>query len=157
MADQAIRVVRDWKAATRKSFIIADGITVYEGMLCGVEGGYLNHWADGASDVFAGLLLNGESRADTGVLIGETSDSIPPRAWVNMEPIILTGLSSVGNTPTQAKVGDYVYCGTSNPDDMTLESSGRNHPIGWLCDFRSATDVDVCIFGINLHLVQAIA
>ena len=150
-------------SATRKtapapatlSLQIADGVTVYAGMLVGIEGGFANHWADGANDVFAGILLNGDDRAGDGVLLGETSDTPPPRCRVQ------TGITlmhqSIGGSPAQANVGDLVYCGTSNPADMTLTASGRNHPIGWMSDYRAATDVDVTLFTPSTMLAQATA
>jgi hypothetical protein len=71
--------------------------------------------------------------------------------------VVLMHLDSVGDTPSQAKVGDLVYCGTSNTDDMTLDSTGRTHPIGILWFYRSATDVDVKLFTPAEMLVQATA
>jgi hypothetical protein len=126
-------------------------------MLCALEGGYINHWADGANDVFAGVLLGGDDRAGDGVLTGNTSDTPPPEARVDVSGVTLMHLSGVGDTPTQAKVGDLVYCGTSNVADITLSATGRNHPIGYMSRFRSATDVDVTLFTPAEMLAQATA
>lgn len=136
---------------------IANGITMYHGMLVGLEGGYANHWADGANDVFAGLCVGGDARANDGVLTGNTSDTPPPEAHVDTSGLILEHMDSVAGTPAQAKVGDLVYCGSSNIDDLTLNSSGRNHPIGILWRYRSATDVDVKLFTPQGMLAQATA
>jgi hypothetical protein len=136
---------------------MADGITLFHGMLVGIESGYLNHWADGANDVFAGILILGDDRAWDGVLTGETSDTLVPQASVDTSGLILEHLASLGGTPTQAKVGDYVYSATSNPDDLTLDNTSRNHPVGFLCYYRSATDCDVQLFSIGEHLAQVLA
>jgi len=159
MADQSTKVVRKTRDSEgRDAFPIADGVTVYEGMLCGLEAGYINHWADGANDVFLGVVLGGKDRGGDGILLGETSDTPPPEAWVDTSGVILQHLDSVGGTPTQAKVGDLVYSLTSNPDDMTLTAvTANNHPIGILWRFRSATDVDVKLFTPAEMLAQATA
>jgi hypothetical protein len=122
-----------------------------------MEAGYLNHWADGANDVFAGIMLGGDDRAGDGILIGETDDTPDPHGFVDTSGVVLMHLDSVGDTPTQAKVGDLVYCSTSNTDDMTLESSGATHPIGYMIRFRTATDVDVQLFTPAEMLAQATA
>lgn len=129
----------------------------YAGQLVGLEGGYANHWADGANDVFAGILLRADDADHDGVFQGNTSLTPIPECTVDTSGVVLMHLDSVGDTPTQAKVGDYVYCGTSNIDDITLDSSGRNHPIGILLRYRSATDVDVQLFSLAEHAAQAIA
>jgi len=157
MADVTARATRrSHPAGGVMSAPIADGVTVYEGMLVALEAGYANHWADGANDVFAGVLLGGDDRANDGILLGETADSPVPEARIDISGVTLMHLDILG-TPTQAVVGDLVYCGTSNPADMTTNSSGRTHPIGWLSRFRSATDVDVTLFTPSEMLAQATA
>lgn len=160
MADLAAHtIIKTRPRAGRDSFVIADTITLYVGALVGLEGGYLNHWADGANDVFMGVVLGGDDRGKDGILLGETSDVPPPEARVNTEGVVLMHLDSVAaqTTLSEANLGDLVYCGTSNTDDMTLVSSGRNHPIGWIVRFRSATDVDVQLFTPSEMLAQATA
>ena len=157
MADLAASTVHKTQPrAGRHSFPIANGVTVYEGQLVGIEGGYANHWADGANDIFAGILLRGDDPNTDGTLLGDTTASPIPEATVDTSGVTLMHLS-IGGTATQAKVGDYVYCGTSNVTDMTLNSSGRTHPIGIMTRYRSATDVDVTLFSMMDHAVQAIA
>lgn len=160
MADQAVKVVRKTRdSAGRDSFIIANGVTVYEGQFASIESGYLNHWADGASDVFLGVVLGGDDRAKDGVLTGNTSDSPPPEARVDTSGVILMHLSSVAGqtTLTQANVGAPVYCTTSNPDDLTTVSSGATNPVGFIYRFRSATDIDVKLFSVGEFMAQRIA
>jgi len=157
MTDLAAKKV--WKTRPRSgrdSFPIANGVTAYEGMLVGIEGGYANHWADGANDIFAGICLRGDDRAKDGVLTGNTSDTPPPELTVDTSGVVLMHMVIAG-TPTQAKVGDYVYSADSNPTSITLNSSGRTHPIGIMSRYRSATDVDVTLFSMMDHAVQAIA
>jgi len=164
MADLAAHLVLETKPGPtvpgQLSAPIADAVTLYAGALVGLEGGYANHWADGANDVFAGIVVNGDIDASTtNVYLG---DITPAAGLVTPEVSIATGvtlmhLDSVGDTPTQAKVGDLVYCNTSNVADMTLNASGMTHPIGWLSRFRSATDVDVTLFTPSEMLAQATA
>lgn len=158
MADAAAAVNVDRRDPGVSAYPIANGVTVYEGMLASLEGGYLNHWADGANDVFVGPVEGGGvGLADETILLGDTGATPVPEARVDERGLILMHLDSVGDTPTQAKVGDLVYCSSSNPDDMTLDSTGRTHPIGWLKRFRLATDVDVHLFTPSEMLAQATA
>lgn len=158
MSDVAAKVVHKTSPrAGRMSLPMANTITLYEGMLVSMEGGYANHWADGATDVFAGIVLGGDDRASDGVLTGATGDSPPPECRIDISGVTLMHLASVGDTPSQAKVGDLVYCSTSNVEDMTLESSGYTHPIGYLSRFTSTTDVSVTLFTPAEMLAQATA
>lgn len=129
----------------RDSFQIANGVTLYSGALVSLEGGYLNHWADGSDDVFMGVLLGGDLNTSNAI-VGDTSATPVPEAWVDTSGATLMHLDSVGDTPSQAKVGDDVYCSTSNTDDITLSATGANYPIGYLSKFRSTTDVDVTLY-----------
>jgi hypothetical protein len=144
------------------SFVIADGVTLYKKTLVSLEGGYLNHWADGANDQFAGVLKDGDIRDyTTGAITGETSDSPPPEGYVYTDGVTLMHLDSVlgpdGGNVGQDDVGKFVYCSTSNPDDLTLVSTGATHPVGILKRFRSATDVDVKLFSMMEAAAQRLA
>jgi hypothetical protein len=142
----------------RSAYPIADGVTLFEGALVGLEGGYLNHWADGANDVFVGIVLGDALGVSPGAaLTGDTSGTPVPEARVDDSGVTLLGLDSVDGTPTAAKVGDVVYCTTSNTDDLTLTAGALNHPVGFMSAFRSATDVDVTLFTTAEHLAQATA
>src|SRR5210317_817122 len=142
----------------RSAYPIANGVTLYEGALVGLEGGYLNHWADGANDVFVGIVLGDALGVSPGAaLTGDTSGTPVPEARVDDSGVTLLGLDSVDGTPTAAKVGDVVYCTTSNTDDLTLTAGALNHPVGFMSAFRSATDVDVTLFTTAEHLAQATA
>lgn len=147
-ADYPLQAQGDYEIFTA---IIADAVTLYHGALVGIEGGYANHWADGAADTFGGYVLGGDTTLvnDQPALLG---DITPPTgrtaARVRIaEGAILTGLKGLlgpgGGAVVQADVGKPVYCPTSNPEDMTMVVTGANHVIGVLDDFRSATDVDV--------------
>lgn len=149
MADAAAKRVHDTAPrSVSKSFPIADGVTVFEGMLAQLESGYLNHWDETGS--FLGIVLGGQSRANDGTLLGETSDTPPPEAYVDVSGVTLRHLDSVAGTPTQAKVGDLVYSADSDTDNLTLTDT-TNPPVGWLSRFRSATDVDVTLFTPEEH------
>lgn len=146
-------------SAGRDSFKIRDNEVIYEGGLVGLDAttGLVEAWADGASDVFCGLALGGDDRAGDGVLTGEISDAHPPEARVDTSGVVLMHLDSVAGQGALAEAdqGALVYCGTDNTDDLTIVSSGRNHPIGFILRFRSTTDVDVKLFSMAEHLAQA--
>lgn len=154
MSDLAAHVTHETRPSSgRDAWVITDGETVYIGQLCSLQDGLLNHWADGANDVFVGPLLGGDDNAGSapGVITGDTdrvstNQEPPPEGWVDTSGVTLMHLDSVADTPTQAKQGNLIYCGTSNTDDMTLNSSGRTNAIGWMVRRRSATDVDVRLF-----------
>lgn len=148
MADQAANVVhKTQNRGGTNAYPIANGVTLYPGTLVSLEGGYLNHWADGANDVLIGVVAGDAIGISPGsALTGDTSASVVPEARVDESGVTLMHLDSVGGTPTQAKVGDYVYGATSNSDDLTLDATGATNPVGYLSRFRSATDVDVTLF-----------
>lgn len=140
------------------SYPIANGVTLYPGALVSLEGGYLNHYADGANDVFVGIVLGDAlGISPGGALTGDTSASPVPEARVDQSGVTLMHLDSVGNITDQTDVGDVVYCGTSNTDDMTTDSTARTHPIGYVAAVRSTTDVDVTLFTPAEMLAQATA
>jgi hypothetical protein len=159
MADLAASTIHKTQPRSGyNAYPIADGITLYPGALVALEGGYLNHYADGATDVFVGIVLgDAVGISPGGALTGDTTASPVPEARVDQSGVTLMHLASVAGTPTQAKVGDLVYCSTSNTDDMTLTEVGRTHPVGYLSKFRSATDVDVTLFTPAEMLAQATA
>jgi len=150
MADRTTtKIIETRPRSGRDSYPIADGVTVAAGSLVQLEAGYLNHFDDdAANDVFVGIVIGGVDRAGDGILIGETDDSPDPHAYVDTSGVTLMHLDSVGGTPTQAKVGDLVYTPDSDTDSLTLDNStvAYTSPVGWMCRFRSATDVDVQLF-----------
>lgn len=142
-------------ASTEGRYVIADGVTLYTHALVGLEGGFLNHWADGANDRFAGLFITGDARATAGVFIGETGDAIPPEGRVRTDGVTLMHLASVEGITGWVDTGKAVYCSTSNVTDMTIQSSGKTHVIGYVERFRSTTDVDVRLFSIGEAIAHA--
>jgi len=148
MADLSANVIHKTRGSTRQSAPIANGVTLYEGALVGWEGGYANHWADGANDVFAGIVLGaGIGIAPGAALLGNTSATPIPEVQIDTSGVTLMHLDSIDGTPTQAKVGDIVYGVSSNTDDLDLTAvTANNTPVGWLSYFRSATDSDVTLF-----------
>lgn len=160
MADLAASVVHKTQARGRNAAQIANGVTLYEGALVGLEAGYLNHWADGANDVFWGVLLGpGIGLAVGAALTGNTSATPPPEGQVDTSGVVLMHLDSVAGqvATTIANQGDLVYCATSNTDDMTLVASGHTHPIGWISRWRATDDIDVQLFTPAEMLAQATA
>ena len=159
MADLAASTIHKTQPRSGyNAYPIANGVTLYPGALVAIQGGYLNHYADGANDVFVGVVLGDAVGISPGsALTGNTSASPVPEARVDQSGATLMHLASVAGSPTQAKVGDLVYCSTSNTDDMTLTIGSLNHPIGFMSKFRSATDVDVTLFTPAEMLAQATA
>lgn len=148
MADRTTNKFIDTAPSSgRWSWPMANGIQVAAGTLVQLQAGFLNHWDDSAqNDVFLGIVLGGKDRLGDGVLTGNTGDTPDPRAFVDISGVILTGLDSIDGTPTQAKVGNLVYCPDSDTDNMTTVASGNTNVIGFLWRFRSTSDVDVKLF-----------
>lgn len=158
MADQTRDIIPKTRNRGAGAYIIADGVSMFAGMLVGAESGYANHWADGASDTFLGIVLGKGDGANqlTTTLVGDTSASIPPEVRVDDSGTELVSIA-VGGSPTQASVGAPVYSADSSVSSITIDATGRNHPIGWLKRFRSASDCDVRLFTPEEMLAQRIA
>lgn len=127
------------------AYPIANGVTLEEGTLVQLESGYLNQW-DETGDFLglfkgAGLGVSPNATAIT----GDTSATPVPEGAVDESGKVVMHLDSVGGTPTQAKVGDLVYCADHDLANATLTDT-TNPPIGRMVRFRSATDVDVELF-----------
>jgi len=143
MADLGARTVhKTAPRGGRNSYRITDGVTLYEGAFVQAESGYLDHWDE--TGQFLGILLAGDDRAGDGVIIGETSDSVPPEGRVDESGVTLMHMAVAG-TVTIADVGALVYCADSNPANMT-KTDTTNPPIGRLVRVRSASDCDVQLF-----------
>lgn len=157
MADLgATKIHKTKPRAGRKSYVIANGVTLYAGALVGLEGGYLNHWADGTNDRLVGIVLGeGDGISPAAAMLGDTSASVPPEARCDESGVTLEGIA-VGGTPTQADVGGPVYCADSDIANITKSSTGRTHPIGRLTRFRSVSDCDVELFTPAEMLAQQI-
>lgn len=140
------------------SFPIADGVTLGVGAIVQLQSGFLNHWDDsGAASTLMGILIGGDDRARDGIIIGETSDTPDPRGRVDTSGVVIMHLASVDASPTQAKVGDLIYCSDSDVVNIAIASSGRTDPIGWCIEFRSSTDIDVQLFTPAEFLAQQTA
>jgi hypothetical protein len=159
MADLgADRIFATKTRAGRDAYPIADGVTLVVGALVALEGGYLNHYADGANDVFVGIVTGpGIGISPGAALLGNTSGTPVPQARVDSSGVTLVGLASVGGAPDATKVGDLVYCADSDTDNMTLDDTGRTHPIGFMSRFGGSADVDVTLFTPTEMLCQATA
>lgn len=141
------------------SFVIEDAVTLYRMALVGIQAGYANHWADGANDLFAGVAFQGDDHAraataDAGTLTGDTDHARgAPEVVVLTGGVTLKHLDSVLDEANAAlaatDVGRIVYATSSNTDDIGMSSSSRNHPVGFISRWRSATDVDVTLFSIG--------
>ena len=130
------------------SYVIADGVTLYEGQLVQLQSGYLNHWDK--TGQFLGILVGGDDRAGDGVIIGETSDTPPPEGRVNESGVVLMHVAVAG-TPTIADVGGLVYANDSDVANLT-KTDAANAVVGRLVRFRSASDCDVQLFTPAEHL-----
>lgn len=142
MADQAAKAIRKTRSRGFSSYIVADGVTLYEGQLVQLEGGYLNHWDE--TGKFLGILLGGDDRAKDGVILGETSDTPPVEGRVDESGVILLHMAVAG-TVAQSDVGALIYCADSNPANFT-KTDTTNPPVGRLVRFRSTSDCDVQLF-----------
>ena len=153
MADRSAHKNYNFRAGPthyQKTWIIADGVTVYNGQLVQVEGGYANHWDDSAAgtDRFAGLATNADSYNNDGTWLGEITPTLNravPRVVVD-EGTIITGFDSMEGTSAITDIGALVYCPDSDLDSATLQSSGNTNVIGVVEDWRSTTDLDIRLF-----------
>ena len=155
MADQAVDVIHKTRASDRQSGPITNAVTLYEGALVGFQGGYVNHFANGATDVFAGICLGPGIGIDPGAaLLGATSSTPIPEVRIDTSGVTLMHLASVDGTPSQAKVGNVVYAHSSNVEDLDLTADTTIYePVGWLSYFRSTTDVDVTLFSASEYII----
>ena len=129
-----------------QSLIVTNALTLYAGALIGLlSTGYVGNWDDGASSVFLGLNLE--------EVTGDTSATPPVEARVNSEGVTLKDITVAG-TPTQAKVGDPVYSADGSIASITLDATGRNHPIGYMSRYSSATKQEVTLFTPTEMLAQ---
>ena len=159
MADLAVNtVLKTQPRSGYNSYPIANGITLYPGALVSLEGGYVNHYADGAADVLLGICLGDALGITPGAaLTGNTSGTPVPEARVDQSGATIMHIPVAG-TATQAKVGDLVYCADSNVGaNVTLTIGALNHPIGYLSKFRSVSDCDITLFTPSEMLAQATA
>lgn len=156
MADQGAHAMRKTCARGVRSYQIADGVTVYAGMLAQLESGFLNHWTGTSPGQFVGIVLGGDDRARDGVLLGETADTPPTEARVDESGVVLMHVAVAG-TVTQADVGAYVYCADSDVANLTKTVGSNLRPVGRLVRFRSATDCDVELLTPAEDLVNAFA
>jgi len=148
MAASAKKIHKTRPNAGVSSYVIADGVTLYEGQLVQLKAGYLDHWDK--TGQFVGILVGGDDRAGDGVIIGETSDTPPPEGRVNESGVILMHVA-VGGTPTIADVGALIYCNDSDVANLT-KTDAANAVVGRLVRFRSASDCDVQLFTPAEHL-----
>ena len=142
MADAAAKTIHKTRVSGHNAYILADGVVFYEGQFVQLESGYLNHWDEAGT--FLGILTGGKDRAGDGVLTGEISDTPPVEGYVDESGTVLMHVT-IGGTPTQAKVGDLVFCADSDPANMTFTDT-TNPPVGRCVRYRSATDQDVQLF-----------
>ena len=145
------------------SFPITNAEVLYVGALVQLSSGYAAEWDDaGAGSTFMGVVTAGSTKGSTAAVArlngftGDTSLSPLPHCEVDTSGVVLTGLTVLG-TPTQAKVGDLIYSADGDPASITLDSSGRTDPIGWMIRYTTATDQDVQLFTPTEHLVQQTA
>ena len=143
MSDPTANVVHETMPRGQRAVVVANAIQIYAGALVGVlDGGstpgYLDFYDDTETTRFLGLALEDK--------LGDTSATPPVKCRVDTSGVTLVGLDSVDGDPSQAKVGELVYCETGNTDDMTMTDPGTSPAIGILTRFGSATDCDVSLF-----------
>ena len=148
----------------RDAFPITNTEVLYAGGLVQLSAGYAADWDDaGAGSTFLGVCIGGETHGSTATVArlngftGSTGITPVPEVFIDTSGVILTHLDSINGTPTQAKVGDLIYGGTGNTDDLDLQASGNTDPIGVLWRFRTATDCDVMLFTPTEFLAQQTA
>jgi hypothetical protein len=118
--------------AGRDSYVAADAEQMYGGQLVGLDGGYLTKWADSATALFVGFLLE--------AVLGDASADPLPEGRVNDNGDIIVDVPIAGIDAT--KVGTPVFCPSSNIEDATL-TPALGPAIGIVDRFRSTGRGDV--------------
>ena len=98
--------------------------------------GLLDNWNNTATTRFLGVLLES--------VLGNTSASPAVAGKVDTSGVILQHVAVAG-TPTQAKVGEPVFCADGNLAGLTMTAT-TSPAIGLLTFYRSASDCDVTLF-----------
>ena len=143
MADASAKTIHKTRPnAGTGSYVIADGVTLYEGQLVQLQSGYLNHWDK--TGKFLGILVGGDDRAGDGVIIGETSDTPAPEGRVNESGVVLMHVAIAGGVGI-GDVGGLIYCNDSDVANLT-KTDAANAVVGRLVRYRSASDCDVQLF-----------
>lgn len=143
MADATAAVIRKTRARSgHNSYKIANGVTIYPGMLAQLEGGYLNHW-DGTGKLIGLVLGDAMGISPAAALTGNTSATPVPQARVDETGVTIMH-TAVAGTPTAALVGSWVYCPDSDLANLTITPDGP--PVGRLVAYRATTDCDVELF-----------
>lgn len=122
----------------RTAVVVKDATQLYAGALVGVADadGLLDNWNNTATTRFLGVLLES--------VLGNTSASPAVTGKVDTSGVILQHVAVAG-TPTQAKVGEPVFCADGNPAGLTMTAT-TSPAIGLLTFYRSASDCDVTLF-----------
>ena len=119
--------------------IFADGVTVAVGGLLQRESGFANHWDEAGT--LLGVCVGGDSRDNTGTLLGESSDNAPPRAHYREGAVICH--VACANSPGAS--GLLVYSADSDPASFTSLDT-TNPPVGYIKEYRTDSDLDVQLF-----------
>lgn len=138
-----------------RSFVIKNSTTLYIGGLVGLDSnGLLVAWADTAGIKFLGQLVAFQvPNTSTGANPpGNTSATPPTRGIVDVSGAFLNNVDVTG-VSARTSLSDQVYCTTDNPTDLTLTPTTNVRAIGWLADFRSASDMDVQCYTPAEYLV----
>lgn len=143
MADATAAAVRKTRPRSGyNAYKIANGVTVYPGMLAQLEGGYVNHW-DGTGKLLGLVLGDALGISPGSALTGNTSATPVPMARIDESGATLMHMAVAG-TPTAALVGSWVYCPDSDLANLTITPDGP--PVGRLVGYRSTSDCDVELF-----------
>lgn len=122
-------------AGERRSYVVANGITIYGGALVGiVASGYADYWDNIATTRAVGVAQD--------EVTGDTSATPEPRVEVSHGDEIVadvTGADDIGD------VGALVYCQDGNPDSMTL-TAATSPAIGIITEWESASRQYVRLF-----------
>lgn len=132
-----------------RTYVIENAESCYVNGFVGLNSaGYLDPWADTAGLRFLGLFqgyVPGVDSDGTVTTVASTSESPATRGRVDVSGRYLRGVDVAG-VSTIASLNAPVYCTTDNYADLSLTATTNVGPIGWLCDFRSASDMDVALF-----------
>jgi len=147
MADRSANKIYETMGADRVPFPIANGVTLPVGTLVQEESGFANHY-DGTNTLL-GIVVGGENVNSDGEPVGDTSLSPDPAVYVDTSGPVIVGIPVASATVA----GVYVYCDDSDLDNATITQPTTDAPIGYILNFRSASDCDVKLFTAAEHMI----
>jgi len=142
--------------ARTRTFQVKNAQTIYHGALVALDSGYLVPWSDTSGLQFLGVFEGFEPIiTDDGIIaiVGDTGNAPDIRGIVDVSGAYLNGVDVTGVSAITS-LGAQVFGPDDNYATPSLTGTVDVGPIGWLADFRSATDMDVKLYTPNEYMAR---